>query len=118
MKSNRQIVILFILGITTSCYYHRKNETYSSAATVTPHFSSINEGIIQPKCMPCHDSSEEHRSFATYAGVLEFVTKGAPYSSSFYVQIENGTMPVDRAMLTDDEILAVYQWIQNGAPND
>ena len=102
----------------TACYYHRKNETFSSVASVAPHFSSINSGIIQPKCMPCHDSSMKGRDFSSYAGVLKLTTPYAPGSSSFYTQIEAGTMPVDRPMLSDDEILAIYEWIKNGALND
>ena len=112
------VAAMLTFGSLTNCYYHRKNETYSSAATVTPHFSSINAEIIQPKCMPCHNSSMEKTDFSTYAGVLRHAIPHSPSSSAFYNQVEAGSMPIDRAMLSDDEILAIYQWIQNGAPND
>jgi uncharacterized membrane protein len=109
---------MFFSIVTSSCYYHSKNQDYSSAATVTPHFSSINPGIIQTKCMPCHNSSGGKTDFTSYDGVYASVQPYAASSSSLYTQITSGDMPRDRPMLSDDEILAIYQWIQNGAPND
>ena len=115
----RLFLLLISFLFLTNCYYHRKNEDYSSAATVTPHFSSINPGIIQAKCMPCHDASQKGgRDFSSYNGVFAHIVPGSASGSAFYTQVQNGSMPIDRPMLNDDEILAIYQWIQNGAPND
>jgi hypothetical protein len=85
-----------LLLCATSCYYHRKNETYSSAATVTPHFSSINAGIIQPKCLPCHDASNKGKDLSNYAGVFAHATPFSAASSMIYTQVESGAMPIDR----------------------
>ena len=68
--------------------------------------------------MPCHQPGGGTHDFSSYSGVMLQVNPGSPGGSTFYKVLEAGTMPVDRPMLSDDEILAVYQWIQNGAQND
>ncbi len=114
--------VVFSLAVVSAlipgCSYDRKSETYSQAAITTPHYSSINANIIQRKCLPCHTQSGGAPDFTTYNGVLRRIKIGAPETSSFYTEIESGSMPEERPMLSDDEILAVYQWIQNGAAND
>jgi hypothetical protein len=106
-----------LLLVLASCSYDRKAEVYSANSAVTPHFSSINANIIQPKCMPCH-ADRRGSNFSSHSGVLERVTAGDPTRSRFYTSVEDGSMPIDRPMLSDDELLAIYQWIRNGAPND
>ncbi len=114
-----QIALFFLGSIAlVQCGYQRRNEDYSQLASVTPHFSSVNLNIIQPKCLPCHTQTGGAPSFTTY---LEISRRIKPYqanSSSFYTTVESGSMPIGRPMLSDDEILAIYQWIQNGALND
>jgi hypothetical protein len=106
-------VSLAVLG----CSYSRKDETYSATAAITPHYSSIRANIINPICLPCHESVRQ-ATFATYASVLGQIRPGNPEASRFYTEVKDGTMPIDRPMLTDDQLLAIYQWIRNGAPND
>jgi hypothetical protein len=112
------IIRISLLVLLAGCSYTRKNSNYSSTASVTPNFSSINSTVIQPKCMPCHQPGGGTHDFSSYSGVMLQVNPGSPDGSTFYKVLEAGSMPVDRPMLSDDEILAVYQWIQNGAQND
>lgn len=114
----KSLLIAAAALVISACGYHRKNEVYSQAATVTPHFSSIAAGIIQTQCYPCHSPSGGAPDFSTYDGVLRRVKAGDAGSSSFYTEVESGSMPEYRPQLSDDDILAIYQWIQNGAPND
>jgi hypothetical protein len=109
----------FVLGIAflASCSYDQKSQEYSATVQVTPHFSSINALIIQPKCMPCH-AGRRGSDFTTYEGVLNRVVAGDPAASRFYTDVRDGKMPIYQPMLSDDELLAIYQWIQNGAKND
>lgn len=118
MKALVFLIPAFSAFVLSGCFYRWKDPSYSSAATATPHFSSINSLIIQPKCLPCHDGSANEINFSTYSGVLEKISPNAPDSSDLYKQVSSGSMPEDLPMLSDDEILAIYQWIQNGAPND
>ena len=111
------MAVSFFLGIS-SCGYHIKGEQYSRLATATPHYSSINAQIIQIQCMPCHTTSGGAPDFTTYDGLLKRVKAGNPDSSSLYTEVSSGDMPVDRPQLSDDDIIAIYQWIQNGAQND
>ena len=104
-------------GLLAGCSYDQKAQVYSSTASVTPHFSSINSNIIQPKCMPCH-AGRRGSDFSSYNGVLNRVKIGNPDGSRLYTDVRDGSMPINKPQLTDDEILAIYQWIQNGAPND
>ena len=114
----RIFLCIVITVVVASCGYHPKNQNYSQFATVTPHFSSISAGIITPKCLPCHSSTGGAPDFSDYKGVFKRLKAGSADSSSFYTAITSGSMPVDRPMLSDDEILAVYQWIEAGAQND
>lgn len=119
MTSLRKTLVLLVASVPLSgCGYHVKSEQYSQLATVTPHFSSINAGVIQTQCMPCHSPSGGAPDFSTYASVLRRVKPGNAESSSLYTSVSSGSMPQERPQLSDDDILAIYQWIQNGAPND
>ena len=118
-RSTTKISLCFLATLAiTACGYHQKNQSYSPLATVTPTYSSINAGIITPKCLPCHSSTGGAPDFSDYKGLFKRVHAGSPDSSSLYTAISSGSMPVDRPMLSDDDILAVYQWIQAGAQND
>ncbi|MBS1963577.1 MAG: cytochrome c [Bdellovibrionales bacterium] len=105
-------------ALVAGCGYTRKNENYSQLATVGPHYSSIAANIVAPKCYPCHAPGGGAPDFTSYAGVRDQVLPGDPGGSGFYTEVEAGDMPIGRPMLSDDEILAIYQWIRNGAPND
>jgi hypothetical protein len=100
------------------CGYSRKNESYSTEAAVEPKFASIASRIIVPKCLPCHSHDGGAPDLASYSAVARRVRAGNPERSEFYTSVESGSMPVDRPMLSDDELLAIFQWIRNGAAND
>ena len=121
-KTCRLSIVLAVALISgqfgTACGYHSKNQDYSQLATVKPTFSSISAGIITPKCMPCHNPTGGAPDFSNYKGVFKRIEAGSADRSSFYTALTSGSMPVDRPMLSDDDILAVYQWIQAGAQND
>lgn len=118
MKRTLALLLSLFVGGTVGCGYHRKNETYSQLATVGPHYSSIAANIVGPKCLPCHAPDGGAPDFTSYTGVMSKVRIGDPENSDFYTVVEAGDMPIGRPMLSDDEILAIYQWIRNGAPND
>ena len=98
--------------------YERKSETYSATATVSEHFSSIYTRIIAPKCLQCHGTSGEEPHLTSYSGVVSEVRPGDPTRSELYKEVERGKMPIGQPMLNDDELLALYLWIRNGAAND
>lgn len=79
---------------------------------ISPSFQSIQANIVQPKCLHCHES------LATYEGLLRVVEPGSPEDSEFYEEIQEGGMPLHSVKLSDAEIQAVHDWIQNGAQND
>jgi mono/diheme cytochrome c family protein len=120
IHDSRWALSLLSAILLCGCSYDRKSEEYSALATVMPTYSSINAQIIQPKCMTCHGpgGEAENIDFTTYAGVYRNVKPGKAESSRIYNEVESGDMPQYRPQLSDDEILAIYQWIQNGAPND
>ena len=107
-------LILFWIG---GCGYRDfKTMTLSGAAQVTPTFSSISEKILLPKCVQCHDS--RRRNFSTYAGIINDVEAYRPEESELDEVVQEGSMPIGIPVLSDDEVIAIYLWIQNGAKND
>lgn len=115
-------LLTFLLSLASGCGY-RDFKTFEfsesagelSAAT----FSVINRRIIQPKCASCHEheaGSEE--ALDSYTAVRAMVEPGNPKESELYEEVENGAMPVLMPSLSDDEVLAIYKWIEKGAPND
>lgn len=95
-----------VLLLMTACGYRELK------IPISPTFHSIENTIIQPKCMECHTS------LATHSGLLEIVKPGNSEESPFYKQLNEGSMPMHSTKLSDAEIKAVADWINNGAPND
>ena len=85
--------------------------TVTAVAAPEPTYTWINKNIIQPKCASCHD-------FSTYESLIEDVLPGRADQSPLYTETKNGSMPMGGEPLTEDELDAIQQWIQDGAPNN
>jgi uncharacterized membrane protein len=77
-------------------------------------FSAIEQYSLQPKCVQCHST------LATYEGVMSsnIVVPGSPEKSQLYRQVQSGDMPQQSTGLSTGEIQTIYEWIQQGAPNN
>lgn len=92
------------------------------AYTITATFASINQNILQPKCVSCHSGNGAPRGvkYSSYALTLSTgsVIAGNAAGSSFYTEVNSGSMPKNGTALTPTEKQAIYDWIQNGAQNN
>lgn len=84
---------------------------------ISATFSSINENILQAKCVSCHGGSGGV-TLESYAGVLQELTPLDPDASTLYTIVASGQMPKGAADLSDAEKQAIRDWITNGAEND
>ncbi len=89
---------------------------------ITATFSSINELILQPKCVSCHNPtgirpSEDYTDYVTTINTGKVVPFDA-VQSELYTQCVSGEMPQDSTRLTDAELAAIRTWIDNGALNN
>lgn len=103
----RRFLLSFLISLTLAgC------STRELRQEITPTFSSIQQVTLGPKCVSCHSS------LSTYSGVLQIVRPGDAPGSELYEVISDGHMPRQSPKLSDEEIQAVYQWIESGAAND
>lgn len=88
--------------------------------TLQSTFASINQLILAPKCLGCHNSASAQGgvSFSTYASTMNTVQAGNPNSSSLYTATSTGRMPRGSSMLTASELMAIQNWISSGAKNN
>lgn len=89
-------------------------------APLAPTFASITARIIQPRCLGCHNNNRQDGgvNLATYQGVRNTVQPGNLNASTFYTEVNAGTMPRNGNRLTNTEISTIGQWIMNGALNN
>ena len=90
------------------------NDTLGSASIdEKANFVWINENIVQPKCVECHNGSFAFAglNFTTYEGVLEAIVPGQPEVSTFYTR----SFTTQFFELDDEEREIIRTWIANGA---
>src|SRR5690606_6524777 len=88
--------------------------------TLEAKFASINNLILKPKCLSCHNSilSEGGVSFSSYQNTMNTVQPGNINASSLYTSVNSGDMPRNSPRLSNAEVSAIRTWIQNGAANN
>jgi hypothetical protein len=92
-----------------------------SSFSATPNFSELNEKIIKPKCVACHNETRPsgHVYLETYNDIKEIMVPGIPEQSLLYISIIEGAsirMPFQTSPLNSKEIAYVYDWIKLGGP--
>jgi hypothetical protein len=50
--------------------------------------------------------------------VVQALVAGQPDKSKLYIATSSGKMPPDDAQLTEQELGAIWYWIQDGAPEN
>ena len=67
----------------------------SSASGTPASFAEVNQNVIQPRCVSCHNAgvSPAEVDLSSYAGVRAQVTPGNPGASTLFQQVSNGSMP-------------------------
>ena len=82
-------------------------------------YSSIYALIIAPKCLACHNPNgiRPGQDFTDYQSLLasQTITPGDAQDSDFYTECEDGEMPQNAPMLSNLELEAIANWIDDGA---
>lgn len=97
---------------TTSQKSSATSSTSTTTTTTAPAFTDIQNTILNPSCVDCHNS------FSSYDGISNYVVAGDSASSSLYTMITSGRMPRGGAALSSDLQDKLKAWIDAGAKND
>lgn len=104
-----------------NCGFQAKDESDnqgSSSSPVQATWTSLNEKVFQPKCFPCHyQGSGRAAVYSTYQSTIQ---SGLQNTLN---RILDGSMPPSNAQppippITDDELAALQEWQQQGAPEN
>lgn len=83
-------------------------------------FTWISQNVLVPKCTSCHGGSrpESGIGYDSYSKTLSTVRVGDAARSTLYKIISRGEMPPGRDDVTAEQLQAIFDWIQAGAPNN
>lgn len=89
---------------------------------VDPTFQSIYANILVPKCNKCHspDGIRPREDYTSYNATINTgrVVRGNANASRMYRSCEDQTMPDDSSPLNSQQLGALRDWINAGAPNN
>lgn len=106
-----RLIITFAILLLSSCSY---NELFL-CETDNPSFTECVEPIFEKKCIECHyqNNSNEIMPLTNFQEIKYNVINGTVIES-----ITTGLMPQDGEKLSEEEILIIKNWKENGAPNN
>lgn len=127
MRTFSKIIIttnLVLAVLMSACSY--KIDKGGEATSLSPgqalNFSFIRSTVIAPNCFQCHLGSggEGGLDLSTYSALVsnQLFIVGDPEHSDLFTQINTGQMPFGSAKLSNNQIQAVRDWIQQGAPEN
>lgn len=75
-------------------------------------FAYLSQNVLRPRCGGCHN--------LTYQTIMQngLVQPGDPENSELYTITASGQMPQGGQPLGNNELAAIYYWIQAGAPSN
>lgn len=91
------------------------------AAVANPNasFSWILTNVFQPKCLSCHGAGGSAGvDLRTHTSTIKNIRSGNANSSALYTEVNSGNMPAGGSKLPADQITAIRDWINMGAPNN
>ena len=108
-----RLAFLFSIFIVSSCTYHE----ISPYETSTPTFSDYVKPIFEQNCMDCHSTGNPDGIMAltNYLEIQNHVVNGKVIES---INREFNFMPKFAERLSEEEILIIEKWKENGAPNN
>lgn len=88
-----------------------------------PNYRSLFTNIFKPKCVECHSGSNPPKQLdlSSYGSMLSHRRAIIPFDtkrSRVYKKVREGEMPRGGPPLSEPEVRAIGNWIQNGAKDD
>ena len=123
----RFFYLIFLTALIVACdtnVAHNINENQNEdLLNITSDFQSIDENILQPLCVSCHNSASAPKNvdLSSYKKIIgnsnypPLIYPKRPEQSSLYISLANGSMPRNAPKLSNTELQVVYDWIKNGA---
>jgi len=110
----KSFLILFVFIFLAQTAYGQK-------FSKTPNFKELNEKIIIPKCLMCHNDEYAARQvyLVTYEDVKSFTVAGKPEASLLLEVVGPGAqprMPMKAAPLNTEEMAYIRAWITGNTP--
>ena len=101
--------------LSISCGTRSLDKGVTAQRAYPSTFSAIRARILLPRCTPCHSLFASHKQL-----VDGLIKAGDADGSDLYVAIREKRMPPygKASTLSNEEITAVRNWIQQGALND
>ncbi len=85
-----------------------------------PNYRELNEQIIVPKCLACHNDNYAARGIylVTYDDVTSHAVAGNSERSLLHEVVSTKSMPMNAAPLDSREIQYIRDWINAGMPRE
>jgi mono/diheme cytochrome c family protein len=116
LRTSRAILALPLAGIILfGC--SKNSSVLNPNTSASPTFASISSVVLQPGCVGCHGGAGGY-SFDTYANTMHGVTPYDTANSPLYTSVRTGRMPKSGTALSQEQIKAISDWINLGAPNN
>lgn len=124
-KCITRIMGLLLIGISlASCGFQNEKGAGQEnlSADELRSFDAIESKVIAPKCLRCHSGAGaaagvDLSSYAKIMGHSGLIVSGQPDASLIYKEVASGGMPLGGPPLDPQEVLAIRNWIEAGAPN-
>ena len=116
-----RLLFLFSIFIASSCTYHEispyETNDLTFCETNEPGFSDCVKPIFEQNCMGCHSMGhpDEIMALTNYQEIKNQVINGTVIES---LKREVGFMPKFGERLSEEEIVTIENWKNNGAPNN
>lgn len=97
--------------------------SFAQSFSATPSYTELNEKIIKPKCLQCHNDNYAARQvyLVTYDDLKTYAVAGDPEKSILHEVVSDKAfvrMPMGAAPLTKTEENYIKAWIKAGMPAD
>lgn len=120
---------LFLMQFVLGCTFRDEKisadeEARQLGKLVDASFPTINQYVIQPKCLRCHSTATPNNhgiDLSSYESMINspvfppLIVPGDAVNSSLYTSMLSGDMPKDGRKLPDIVLNRVRDWINNGA---
>ena len=112
-----QAILVFSLAGAFFWGCSKNSSVLNPNTSASPTYASISSVVLQPGCVGCHGGAGGY-SFDTYSNTMHGVTLYDTANSPLYTSVHTGRMPKSGTALSQEQIKAISDWINLGAPNN
>jgi hypothetical protein len=120
MTMRRPALLVFLLSLSSAVFSEPLPALSGHGEAPVPFYEPTYYWLtnnVFPICMYCH-IAVPGVYFGRYQDTLKHVVPGSAENSRLYIMVRSGRMPKGRAKLGEHQIMAIRDWIDNGALNN